>query len=210
MTSNKRDQYRQPQQRHPQQRPRPQEQAESSEAEIAAVQAAVQGVASKAQTVSFMGDDYRISERVGLMPLLKFANAADRGLNAEDMAGMAAMYAMIRDCIYKGEPPCGSCEACTAAQPGTPPSAVGCEQFVEGDWDRFERAAIDKQAGPDELFDVVNEVIERVTANPTSARSDSSPAARSASTRSREPSSSPAHPQAAGLVPVSELVRSAG
>jgi hypothetical protein len=203
---------RQPQQRHAPVHPRPtiQAQIESSEADVAQVQAEVQGVASKAQTVTFMGDEYRISERVGLMPLLKFANAADRGLNAEDVGGMAAMYAMIRDCIYQGVPPCGECERCTAAQPGMPPSAVGCPDFVEGDWERFERAAIDKKAGPDELFDVVNKVVEHVTANPTNARSDSSPAARSASTRSREASSSPAHPQTAGLVPVSELVRSAG
>jgi hypothetical protein len=152
--------------------------------------------------VEFLGRTFRVAEDVGLMPLLKFAHAADGGLGSEDLAGMSAMYAMIRDCIHPGSP-------CTCGAPVPDGQTIrealhrsGCG-YDPGDWAEFERHAIDQRADGDELFELVGDVIEMVTARPTKRRSGSSRAARSGSPRSK--GSSPA--QAAGLVPVGDLLR---
>ena len=64
------------------------------------------------RTVEFMGRNFRIAEKVGLMPMLKFSAHAD--LRTTDPGAMAAMYEMIRDCIYDGTPGCGACASCKA------------------------------------------------------------------------------------------------
>ena len=168
--------------------------------EVAEVQAVVEGAPQLAETVEFLGERFRVAESVGLMPLLKFANAADKGIRAEDFEGMAAMYAMIRDCIHPGH-------ACTCGAQPDPASGYtshdqACE-FDAGDWARFERHAIDQRADADDLFALINSVMEMITARPTPRRSGSSPQApaRSPSSRASSPS------QAAGLVSVEDLVR---
>src|SRR5262249_53505628 len=120
-----------------------------ADADVAAVQAAVEGVpAGDDQTVEFMGETFRIADHIGLMPLLKFAHASARGRSSGDMEGMAALYAMIRDCIWPGEPACGDCGTCR--DPATVPAQ--CPSYVPGDWDRFERTAIDKRAEDTDLL----------------------------------------------------------
>lgn len=170
--------------------------------DVAVLQAVVEGAPQLTDSVEFMGARFRVADNVGLMPLLKFAHAADKGIRAEDFEGMAAMYAMIRDCIYPGH-------ECTCGAEMDPASGYtshrqGCE-FDAGDWARFERHAIDQRADADDLFALINNVMEMVTARPTPPRSGSLPQAPSPSPRSR--ASSPS--QAAGLVPVEDLVRSA-
>lgn len=114
--------------------------------------------------VEFMGESYLISDRIGLMPLLKFAHAAASGLDSDTMQGMAAQYAMIRDCI---DPQ---------------------------DWPRFEYDAIDKKAGPGELDKVTADVIEMLTARPTQPPSDSSAGRPETLANSKGSSPSPGTP----------------
>jgi hypothetical protein len=189
--------------------------AAAEERAVQEMQAAAEGVALT-DKVEFFGEEYRLAARVGLMPMLKFAHAANRGVGADDMEGMAALYAIIRDVVYRGEPPCGDCEACKEAaglNNGDVPAAVpGCQYFEEGDWDRFERAAIDEQADGDQLLDFVHEAIEQISARPTNARSGSSSRARSTSPKSKERSprvvQGRALPEGAeDLRPVDELLR---
>ena len=107
------------------------------------LQAAVEGV-PVGDRVEFMGGQYRIADRIGLMPLMRFAHAARKGTNAEDLEGLAAIYDMLRDCL---DPE---------------------------DWSRFERDATDKKAEAEQLLEVVSDTIEILAARPTSRPSDSS------------------------------------
>jgi hypothetical protein len=183
------------------------EDVDPGERELTETQAAVEGVELK-ETVEFFGEEYRLAPKVGLMPLLKFAHAANQGVGADDMEGMAALYAIIRDVVYRGEPACGECEDCKRH----PDEPARCQYFEAGDWDRFERAAIDEQADGDQLLDFVHEAIEQISARPTNAPSGSSSRARSTSPKSREPSPRVVQgrtlpPGAEDLRPVDELLR---
>ena len=129
--------------------------------EVQELQAAVEEVPAD-RAVEFLGVRYRMADRIGLMPLLKFAHSASKGMNSEDIEGMAAMYAMIRDCIDPG------------------------------DFPRFEQAAIDGRAEAEELLKVVSDVIEKLSARPTVRPGDSSAGPPATSESSKESSPSPA------------------
>ena len=51
-------------------------------------------------SITFMGEKYRIADKIGVMPLLMFAAAAESGLSLSDQKGLAAMYRMLEDCIH--------------------------------------------------------------------------------------------------------------
>lgn len=64
------------------------------------VQAASEGeLQDQSGTIEFLGKRFRLAENIGLMPLLMFANSAKSGMDSDDMDGMAAMYALIRDTV---------------------------------------------------------------------------------------------------------------
>lgn len=157
------------------------------------LQAAVEGVALPREhtddgvvtvlKVEFLGEEFRIADKVGLMPLMKFAHAASAGLASEDLEGMAAMYAMLRNCIH-GD-----------------------------DWPRFEQHAMNERADGDDLFPVIARTVELLSARPTPRPSDSSggPQPTSASSRDTSPSPEPPapspirRPPPPGLVSVDSL-----
>jgi hypothetical protein len=123
------------------------------------VQAAVEGVPVN-DRVTFLGEEYRVAEKVGLMPLMRFAHAARKGTNTDDMEGLAAIYDMLHDCIHPD------------------------------DWDRFCTDATDKKAEGDDLIPVVSQTIEILTARPTRRPSDSSAGPSTTSVSSTGSSSS--------------------
>lgn len=125
-------------------------------------------VVDDGNSIEFMGKRFRIAEKIGLMPLLKFASAADSGLDTEDQRGLAAMYAMLRDCIYAGTPACGECPDCKAGRD------TQCKAYEKGDWGAFEDHAIETKADGDELFPVINQVIEIISGRPTQPQGGSS------------------------------------
>lgn len=125
------------------------------------VQATVEGVVVPPDgKVEFMGAYFGMARSIGLMPLLQFAHAAKQGLDSSDMEGMAALYAVIRDCIDQERP----------------------QKDVDGDlvddgpseWDRFQRHAVDNKAGGEELMGVVQKCISALSARPTTPPGDSS------------------------------------
>ena len=129
------------------------------------VQAAVEGVPLPAEgeivgdgrKVEFLGATFRMADRIGLMPLLRFAHASSKGLDSTDMEGLVALYDMIHDCIDVEE------------------------------WDRFQRHAIDTKAEADDLMAMVQKVIETLTARPTTRPGDSSAGPRTTTRRSYQP-----------------------
>ena len=175
--------------------------------ELASIQGAVAGVprpepgevevAGKAvvseRTVEFMGRRFRIADRIGLMPLLKFSAFAD--VATGDPRALGALYAMLKDCIHPGNPGCGECGFCAPARCGScrncqmvadgedeeglpctvsRPDPTGCRDFDPGDWRAFEDHACETKADADELMDVVTKVIELVAGRPTEQPSRSS------------------------------------
>lgn len=123
-------------------------------------------VVDDGKSVEFLGRKFRIAEKIGLMPLLKFSMFSD--MTTADPKAMAAMYAMIRDCIHPGTPACGKCERCKADD------ETACKDYDPGDFSEFERHAIEKRADADELLDVITRVMELLSGRPTEPPSPSS------------------------------------
>ena len=127
-------------------------------------------VISPARVITLAGEDFRVAEKVGLMPLLKFSHAAN--LRTDDDRAYAAMYEILRDVILEAEDPCGQCAGCKAA--GDTAAARDCENADEGDWDRFQDHATRCKADAEELLDVVTQAIKIISARPTGSPSSSS------------------------------------
>jgi hypothetical protein len=155
------------------------------DAELADIQAASAGlpapapaqvevagqVVTSARTVELLGRRFRIADKIGLMPLLKFSAFAD--MSVADPRALGAMYAMLRDVIHPGNPACGKCEACTDGRERS------CPEFDPGDWRAFEDHACESKAEADDLMDVVTKAIELIAGRPTGPSSSSSPGPRS-------------------------------
>ena len=142
-------------------------------------------IITSSRTVEFMGERFRISDKVGLMPLLKFSAYAD--MSTTDAGALGAMYAMLRDCIHQGTSGCGECESCQAD------NERGCRDFDPGDWGRFERHAMDVKAEADDLLDVITKAMELISGRPTGQPGPSSPGRRSTRDASMARSSARAH-----------------
>ena len=159
----------------------------SAEVEIAATQVQASTdrelsgeVINHDRVVTLAGRDFRVAEKVGLMPLLKFSHAAE--LRANDSRAYVAMYQILHDVIMEAEDPCGQCDGCKEA--GKNPTARDCAYADEGDWEKFENWAVDCKAEAEELFDVVEQAIKVISARPTESRSSSSDGSRRTSQRS--------------------------
>lgn len=94
--------------------------------------------------VAFMGADFAIADKVGLMPLMKFAVIAKQGVRSSDEEGLAAMYNLLQQCI------------------------------ADDQWDLFEEHANKTHADDEELLQVVKDVMAILSQRPTSRPSDSS------------------------------------
>lgn len=164
----------------------------------AAVQVISGSVVEARRTVEFLGEKFRIADKIGAMPLLKFSMYAD--MSVQDPKALAAMYAMLRDCIYPGSPGCGTCPHCAPGRCGecrsceiaagvdeeearpacrvNTPDETRCKDYDPGDWQRFEEHAMSTKAEADELFDVITETMEKIAGRPTERSSGSSPGSR--------------------------------
>ena len=75
-----------------------------------AVPGAVPGTVENIRSVELKGKSFRIADKIGAMPLLRFSTFAN--MNIQDPRALSAMYTLLRDVIYQGEPACGECETC--------------------------------------------------------------------------------------------------
>jgi hypothetical protein len=94
--------------------------------------------------VDFCGERFRMADRVGLMPMMRFAKVAKAGVDSDDLAGLTAMYDLLEQCL------------------------------AEDEWDRFQAHADKTRADGEELMGVVAKVFEVLSARPTRRPSDSS------------------------------------
>lgn len=166
------------------------------------VQAAAEGVVQgDDETIEFLGARFRLADNIGMMPLLAFANAQKQGLDSEDMDGMAAMYALIRDTIDQTRAQAEDADGKPAFDSVGEPIWAG-----PSDWQRFEKHAVDQKADGEELMDFIGEAMGKIAARPRKPRGTSSESSRRTSEKSKEPSSSPVTPaQALGLTAVKDL-----
>jgi hypothetical protein len=118
-----------------------------------------EGTVTDSGKVELLGKHFRVAEKIGLMPLLKFASASS--MTTEDPRALAAVYSMLQDCIYAGTPGCGTCKFCTAGD------ETACKSYDRGDWDAFEQHAMETKADGDELLTVITQVLEIVAGRPT-------------------------------------------
>jgi hypothetical protein len=95
-------------------------------------------------SVEFFGETFALPERVGSMPLMRFAKLAQQGVQTDDFEGLAAMYDLIEACLS------------------------------EADWPRFQACATANRATDEELLAVVAEVMVAMAGRPTSRPSVSS------------------------------------
>jgi hypothetical protein len=150
--------------------------------------------------LEFYGEKFRLADKVGLAPMIRFGAAANRGLDSDDMEGMAAMHSLIRSVIHR--PP-------LLDDNGRQQVDVNGKKLRdEKEWGRFLDLAEDELADGEEIMDFVNRAMEIMAARPTKPRELSSGGSRTTSESSRVGSSSQAmHPEVAGLTPVADLGR---
>lgn len=110
--------------------------------------------------LAWQGASFAVADKVGLMPLLKFAHLSKKGVDANDMEGLSAIYDLLRSVI------------------------------ADDAWDRFEEHATVVRADGDDLMEVVSQAIEVISARPTDGPSDSSDGPQTVSESSADDSSS--------------------
>jgi hypothetical protein len=149
--------------------------ADQAEADATDIQAMSEGVKKTGKTFEFMGKEFRLAEKVGLMPLMRFAHMASTGMDTDDdfMVAMATIYEMIQDVIH------------------------------EDQWAAFQQHAIKTKAGEEDLLGVVHQAIEIMTARPTKSDSDSSHSAPQSTQPSTDTLSQ--RRAELGLTPVADL-----
>lgn len=145
-------------------------QARAAEAADPAAAVAEGVVVKTGDTITMMDREFRVASKVGLMPLLKFASASE--MNTSDPRALAAVYSMLKDCIYEGAPACGECQTCKTG------NDTDCKSYDPGDWGEFEQHAIDTKAEADDLIPVVAQVMEIISGRPTAPPNSSSPGRR--------------------------------
>lgn len=128
------------------------------------------------RTVEAFGNTYPVAEKVGLMPLMKFAVLAKKGVDSADMAALEVMYRLIQSVI------------------------------ADEAWERFEEDATVARANDEDLLGVVQQAIAVISARPTSRPGDSSPGPQTTGASSTASSAWEARKRELGLVPVASLV----
>jgi hypothetical protein len=135
-------------------------------------------------SLEFLGKRFRLAERIGLMPMLAFAAASKKGLDSSDMEGLAAMYALIRDCLDQTRTQATDADGELVFEPDGTPRYVGASQ-----WQLFENHCNEVQAGPEELMEFISSAMSVVSARPPKRRETSSGGSPQTLPKSKEGSS---------------------
>ena len=110
--------------------------------------------------VEFAGEKFSMAEKIGAMPLMRFAKVAKAGGDSNNLDGLAAMYDLLEQVIDPSE------------------------------WARFEEHADKVRADGDQLMQVVGEVFAAIAERPTGRPSASSGGPKSTKQKSAAGSSS--------------------
>lgn len=94
--------------------------------------------------IEFAGESFLTADKIGLMPLMKFARTAKGGADSGDLDGLLAMYDLLEQVI------------------------------APADWERFQSVAGRERADGEQLMAVVGAVFAALAGRPTQRSSDSS------------------------------------
>lgn len=94
--------------------------------------------------VTWQGESYRLADKIGDMPIIRFAKIAEQGIDANEMRGLAAMHDLLENCL-------------------TP-----------RDWQRFQDHATRVHATADEIMELVKSTYQALSGRPTKRPSSSS------------------------------------
>lgn len=111
--------------------------------------------AREPDTFDYYGETFTVRDRVGIMPLLKFAVVAQTGVDSSEMEALAAMHSLVMACIVTSDVP------------------------------RFEKVATEHDADTEELMDICKALYQAVTARPTGQPSDSADGSQTTTTSSK-------------------------
>lgn len=149
------------------------------------------------------GRYFRMSDRVGLMPLLRFAHSARGGVDSTDPKALIALYDMIADCVDQNRPQRLKIDPETKQgfiDPETGQPAM--EDAGPSEWDLFQDYATEQKADDEDLMEFVGTVIEKLSARSKARRGNSSAGRAPTSPNSKDASPSPGTvPATGGRVP---------
>lgn len=109
--------------------------------------------------IEFLGREFHLADVVGLMPLLRFAHAAQSGLDSADVEGMAAMYDLLEQTV------------------------------IDEEWAAFQAHATKKRASDDDLMKFIQDTMTILGERPTRRSSESSDGPPATSGKSEDGSS---------------------
>jgi hypothetical protein len=127
------------------------------------------------RTIEFRGETYRIANKVGLAPLIRFGKLARSGADSADMAALAVMYDVIDQCFAST---CDSCGSWDQVALFTKDEAEACcekRSPATVEFDRFMDTATEQRWDHEEILEVVGKVMEAMSERPTGRRPASSP-----------------------------------
>lgn len=136
-------------------------------------------VVESANTITLLDRPFRVAPKLGLMPLLRFAHLSSKGVTADDMDALSAMYDLLRGVID------------------------------DEDWDAFQEHAAAIRADQDDLLGAVRGAIEAMSARPTVRPTDSSrgPQNEETSTSGSSSSTGSSTPESGTFSNVSPIMR---
>lgn len=88
-------------------------------------------------TIELLGKQFEVADRVGLMPLLRFAHLAKRGATTEDVDALVTMYEILQSVI------------------------------ADADWDAFSEHATLQRATNEDILGCIKTAIETISSRPT-------------------------------------------
>lgn len=112
-------------------------------------------------TVDFLGEQFKVADKVGALAVMRFAKIAKAGVDASELDGLVALYDLLGQVVHPD------------------------------DWARFEEHADSQHADGDALLELVQEVFALIAARPSGRSSDSSDGPRTIEPSSTVVSSSP-------------------
>lgn len=148
------------------------------------------------------GRFFRMSDRIGLMPLLRFASSARGGVDQKDPRALIALYDMIGDCIDQERPQRIVVDPATGQTKVDEFGQPVYEDAGPSQWDEFQDYATEVKADEEDLMELVGTVIERLASRPKSPPGNSPDGQARTLPNSKDTSPSPgSSPPVGGRVP---------
>lgn len=140
-------------------------------------------------TIEFRGQTYRVAEKIGLAPLIRFGKLAKSGADSGDMGSLAVMYDVLDQCFASQCDSCGSWDQVALLTRDEAAACCADRKPATVEFDRFMDAATVGRWDDEEILEVVGKVMEALADRPTGRPSASSAGPPTANTSFEDVSS---------------------